>query len=800
MADNECWLKSKNTLRNNQNLVIYNFNSLDELKFKCESTYNVSILRIKPNTKIILDNSLNLTGLKLHSQEKLFVILLDNFKGIDLNMNSFRNLKINNYLQTEIWWSFSETYFEFYLNNSLIDSNKCNSELPINKFFSFVNVMDLKLTSKSLYICPFSFRNVYLKLFIIFRISFSILEANQLSFLNTNVSFLNSSIYQLQLSVYHQHLDENFLNTHVFRELCILDINGPLDSIKNDLFKSFKALRLLRIRNQNIKNIFVYKNKWLSSLNENIKVDPENQAEMDSNEDNMIILVIYQSFENVSFYDFPNEDLCYFRDFPHQQLVLPQLKPTHKSKCSCTELFLIQYSIQYSESIDYSIYYLPSYYPFIEFYFDSVNERIFSKCNNKSFNFHLQQCNLIKRFSLCKINQTHLVENDSIFIYIYDLITLGYSINRLFSDYINLIFSIVATSVNFLLIVLLSDKKIMSDKMYTHLLVNSCLNFVYSTILALKYIIRFFNEHAITGSLTSIISQYINIILIKYIGNLAKTGANISHVTFTLCRYISITAKKSTLLEKFYRLNAKKSFFLILLFSILINLYNLFQFTVKESDLNTAQLHSFSAENYSNYYKQEQAYEYKENFTESEYVVLNILQYIKIVFSDLFYILVSSLIDVFLLIFINKKIQIRKTLVYMNPLSSLIINPLNGMKTNQSALNKKKKFNSSRNRISQMLLLNGINFLAFRFPLAILSFYGFIFRYNRVSLRYEPNVASYIVCKLNRFCSSLSEVFLFFYLSSFLLQFFIFFRFDTNIKDSALKLYKNMIKKFGFNL
>ena len=469
---------------------------------------------------------------------------------------------------------------------------------------------------------------------------------------------------------------------------------------------------------------------------------------------------------------------------------MPKLKPTHKSECKCTELYLIQHSSKFSDSIDYTLTALTTSYAYLEYYYEFAYEKYYSKCVNSLFNAYLAKCDLQKRFNICQIETISNklpVDNDHL-MYVYDWIKLGEVISLTFTNYINLIFSVASILINLFMIILLTDKKLMATKMYTHLLINIYFNLVYSVILTVHFVLQNSNDINLNGVKLSLYSQYIHLIIVKYIGNLVKTGTNISHISFTLCRYISITNKTNFIFDKFYKLNAIKTFFIILIFSILINLFTLFQFDIKSFDLNTVQLHSITASNYSNYYKQEPFEDYKENFSESAYLIMNILQYIKIIFSDLFYIIISIIIDLILVCFIKNKIGIRKQLVYMNPLANLIVSPFS---TNIKQ-KKKKDMRASKERISQMIILNGINFLVFRFPLAIYSFYGFVFRYNRIEMRYEPNLVMYIVCKARHFCASLREILLCFYLTSFAFQFFIFYKLDGNFKESFFKL-KNSV-------
>lgn len=93
-----------------------------------------------------------------------------------------------------------------------------------------------------------------------------------------------------------------------------------------------------------------------------------------------IVLVFYQTFYNVTFYDFPEKDFCYFANFPNNRFVLPKIMPSYKSKCSCTELFLIQYSYLYSGVIQYFLDSTLSRYYMSQYYSESLINNVFTKC------------------------------------------------------------------------------------------------------------------------------------------------------------------------------------------------------------------------------------------------------------------------------------------------------------------------------------------------------------------------------------------------------------------------------------
>ena len=131
------------------------------------------------------------------------------------------------------------------------------------------------------------------------------------------------------------------------------------------------------------------------------------------------VLTVYQALSNKSFYEYPNEDFCYFKTFPHQRSVLPTLKPSAKSKCTCLELFLIQYAIKDPFSIRNYVNSLEKSYNYIQYYLNDIFLDNQLKCLNESFEKTLIKCNFEKRFTNCEIQQAKTAEND-FFFYIYD--------------------------------------------------------------------------------------------------------------------------------------------------------------------------------------------------------------------------------------------------------------------------------------------------------------------------------------------------------------------------------------------
>ena len=259
--------------------------------------------------------------------------------------------------------------------------------------------------------------------------------------------------------------------------------------------------------------------------------------------------------------------------------------------------------------------------------------------------------------------------------------------------------------------------------------------------------------------------QYINLILGKFGSNVFKTGANISYFMFIFSRYVTITTKKGSKSNRFYqKLSVRLFLFITLVLSVLINVYIIFEFTIDSHQKDYKQNLHMNVKDFSFRFKQDPIDDYKETFSSnSVFILLNVVFYLKMIFSDLAHIIVSTIVDILLFIFVKRQSKIKQSLINATLNSSLQV-----ARSIQQIRAKKNRAKPNR-RISNMIILNGINFIFLRIPLAALNFYGFIIRYDK-------------------FCTSLNEIFLCFYLLSFLIQFLIFYKLDTNFKLSIANL------------
>jgi hypothetical protein len=603
----------------------------------------------------------------------------------------------------------------------------------------------------------------------------SFIYENVLSFTEIPESFgevLNSKVFQLMLRLYHVKLDSLILNQYVFENMLVLDLNGQISSIQNDLFKSFSFIKILRIRTQNAKEILTHNNRWLQSLNYKVNLNLHDPNEVEMNIDKLLFLIIFQTFSSVTFYDYPDKDFCFFSDFPHQKLIEPILKPINKSKCTCTELFLIRHSYRLeNDMLFYFDQFTTDYYSLHSFYSEEINERSISACINSSIALIIYECDFASRLKKCQINTTNLNdENSDVNWYMADWEKLSENSHYSFAFYLNPFFSLVSIVLNILAVIIYSNKIIEKDmkNAYNYLIVNSLANIFYVLLL----VVRLFSTSCVfdrdlfcSRSPDSDYVNYFEKIFINVIKKALHTLSNTSYYWFCLFRYIRITNSKNKFLSKFKKLSFKMILIFSVLFSILINLYAYFEhrFNTKSRILFEIQV-TQPIDNF------------KINLSQTEYFVFNVFKYIKIIFSDFLLIVLIISIDIKLSFFIQKQIS------HSNE----------SFAVSRRALKKKK---ISKNRITAMIIWNGINFFFLRLPSALMDLYGLVFLYskeNGSSYRFTPNKASFIVCRVFNFCLSLQDIFGFFYLISFMFQFFIFYKLDKNFKESIMNIYKRI--------
>ncbi len=764
---------------------ISDFDQFENLNFtSCNESIFINTLKLEPNHPKILNDSLNFNGLKLKSPSRLFNIVFSRIKGIESLSYCLKSLTFEeNYTPISFIWYFTLTRFDFYIDNQLINRDTCKlRSFQMDHFMTQIQFIYLQRgIVYSDQTCPFIFDNSRIQVLSMDWLSSSFIQKNELAFMNiTDTYHIQSDILQLILHLFHYNLTAKLLDENVFRRLNYLDITGIISSIQDGLFKSLKMLKMIRLKTQNAKGLLTVRNNWLNDLNNDVNIDlNENTINSDKFKDLAFLLVIFQTFSNVTFYDYPEKDFCLFKDFPHQRLVWPWLRPTYKAVCSCTELFLIQYSYQNNKNIYDPDHAVKDYYFLNEYYFEDVHEFFFSSCVNSSIKKFLLKCNFKKRLDQCRIksiNKSNDLDYET-FWYVIDWQMLSKYSYISFVLYVNPALSFVCILFNIVLVRIFSHKKLKKEirHFYSYLIFYLYSNIIFMLVHFSDLMIECtYVDYFCSVLKTTQATGYFKNIVLKLIYNSLTSFSNLAYSAFVLTRFIKITNTKNELLKKFEKLPLKFYLTATIIFSVLINMFVCFEYSMQFREAYSIETDTSTQVDY-----------FKINLSQSEELILQIFQYMKIIFSDFFFFITSIILDVSLIIFIKKK---------SNRIRSATVTNLATVKQN----NKSDKKESSKRRLTAMIVLNGLNFVFLRLPLAVIDFYGLFSSLSLVDhkLVYTPNLSGFIICRIFKFCENLKMIFYSMFLLSFLAQFFIFYKLDNNFNEGFKNLKADLGIKF----
>ena len=817
--DNEgiCVFKSskytKNlTIKNEKIVLTRNFKSFNELNFSaCNQITEMTSWYINPSEKLILDDSLDFNvkpgnqRLKIKLTQKLLYIQLSKIKGFDYRL-TFSPFHYIIFLITfedfsSIVWFMNESDFDFYIGDEIIDKNNCNqSLLRKHNYFAGIRFLGLQKNVKfQTKICPYLFERVIFESMVLFEQSNSFLSKNLLQFNSLPIEQdLKSIINNLAVYGYQIDLNEKLLNKHVFKRLMIFGFYGQLNSIEEGVFKDFDRIVAIKFQVEFISSIFHKKLKWLFSLKQKSLIDPTNfMPSVDSlDEFNFIAILFQQSLPKLVIYEFPDEDLCLFEKFPHEYAVLPVFYPTYMSKCSCLFIFLIQYSYKFRDFLEKNLFLIQSEY----FYLNSgvLNTSIIYNCINDSTRDTIISCNFKERFSKCKIKEDKKNELNfnTGYFYMSDLVYGVKSINIIINFYVLPALCINCVFVN-LIVILVVRKEKLKDKFYKYLKITYTFNSILCLIIPFQLFsfCIFPNGGYCSSVYKSIYSQYFFILFTKLFGNTIKTCSYWSNISFRLSRLIKISSHKGKYLNKIDKLSIKKYIFFVLLFSFLINLSSVFEFSSHEYSILSSSIYNFyqypfySASKY-----------FSDDYLKHRETVANIIlitfHIIKITFSDVLFLVFNFIIDAKLYFFLKKsnikKLEITKA-TRKNHLT---------YKQNKLKIAKSRLYKISKNKIKANIYLDLFNFFILKLPLTLFSLINFIFSYDENALLKpnENNISRLLLamCSYYKICESFSSLSLMLLFLSFIFQFYILFKLDRNFSYENIKKIFSFLKLFSF--
>ena len=744
-------------------LTIRGFDSFSELKFECDEFFTVPMLQLIPNTELILDQSLNLTGLLIQSTG--LTIHFAYLKGIDVNTDSTFHLNTN-FILNKIFIDISYSKLTFFSNSDLIDIELCfNFDANSPNFLT--ETSNLVLRNYNIFntkICPYVFNNSDLNTLVINQISSSFLNRNQLEFVDVKKEDMVSNVNNLFLRVDYDELSLKILNKNVFRFLKTLCVSEVLYGIEPSLFKNFQYLSKISLVLYNFKHFFhSTQNLWFSSLKQDAKTFDLLQYNRKNNINLLNILFKHDSetsFNTV--YAYPNEDFCLFRHFPHAKIVYPILDPGKPIECTCTILWLLQHTLTFyslAKSGNQDEFYSISYFDFIVQ--DLMIIPLIKCVDIRTFNRSFASCNFTKRIQNCNQSKFNAERDISS-----EIPMLSNDIDILYAiKWLEYIFLVILTPIlasigffsSLLLIIVIENLRNLKKhniifnnnksnrNLFKHIKINAVFNLVFCVVMIFKLVNEcLFYTSSIYCSKISITysSQSFKIVFIEFFGNLIEMCSNLSYLGISFSRFILISNKGHGFYKRFDDIRISVYIIGLILFGSLMSIFKLFQYKINYGYF------SFGTLDFPNEIRtKEYCYENK-----IDCAVFNVVKIANNFLNDFFFLVLILIVDLILFKNYGQYSKNRKRLI-------------------KSC--KQDEGNHIKNRITKMIIINGIIYLCSHFPELLVIILLYVFQTELNSF-----------CSVQMTCDKMNEIARVFIFISIISQFFLNNTFNKHFNES----------------
>lgn len=369
-----------------------NFKTFDELILDCNQTYNITNYVVMwPKNPLLIDKTFQLDKLFNQSQiDSIKSLNIGNLKGIDLNSKTFV-LNSNRFKQRKTL-SIYYSKLDIYSNSILIDLDECNLNAYNSKtnFFRFAFTISIQNVNYPRIWCPYFFHNFDLSRLYFFEITNSFLIKNRLNFfqLNESTNVCIKYLRKLEFGIQYESLTKHNLCPDLFMKTLYIGVTGILNGIQDNLFDYFPHLNNIDFIISNLRELFHGGNKWMNGLNVNSAGTLKKSLRLEFRHEKQM-----RSFDSI--YEYPDEDLCLFKEFPHERSVYPLIVPGKRLECTCTLYWLQANILRYENEIKQTFNYN------LNFQGDEQIKNVFIYCDALLFNS--SECHFEQRFLLCKI-------------------------------------------------------------------------------------------------------------------------------------------------------------------------------------------------------------------------------------------------------------------------------------------------------------------------------------------------------------------------------------------------------------
>jgi hypothetical protein len=560
------------------------------LQFRVNKNYNF-LLKIYVQKSTLFNNDIDMKNVleifQTGSVHYMSKILFQNINGFNFNSKNHSLY----FAQKTYQILFTNTLFEFYFKQTFIGKEICKHLLEdkeyVNHFGSIRYLLFAENTFYKSKICPYVFAENNLNQLTFTHLSDSFIFENKLEFLqlynNGSQIEFNPHLYQLTLSAYNYPMNGKILDKNIFRNVQILFLEGSLRQIQSDLFVTFSRLKFLQINIvSSLRDFYHSGTEWMSNLNTNVNdyTNLESRQLTQSQLRNEVFIVQFRQEASITqhIYEYPNEDLCLFRDFPHKRLVFPSFIFDKNISCSCTLIWLITFYNVYFENNQSEFYNLAM--------FNDNGLNLINITLSMCMNFKMKSCNFEETFNKCTS-----IRNTQTFIsfsYEMDNYYNFKNLQFIFLVILKPILCLIGIFTNYLIILVVHNKKrkkIFKNLMYDHILFNSLVNIFLCLIHAISLInICIFQENSrfCSSVYKNMTSQYYKIYILFYLGNVCLLLSNVSFIFIAISRYFLSTADYNVLYETFKSVNLKRFYFFLFIFFSVFSLFKIFEYKPNE--------------------------------------------------------------------------------------------------------------------------------------------------------------------------------------------------------------------------
>ena len=718
------------------------------------------------HNKILLSNDMDVRRvLKFFDLQSLPTeqdIALCDFNGLNVIPNSkskdhglftlnFLNFKFNFYFHktTRITRDFCRLNKNLFVNQSMFDwSKRCYFE---KSYFSKE-------------VCPYVFMNSRLVELLMSDITNSLIYKNQIEFVDINETAnfsLNAHFLRgLVIKVAFVKIDHKLVNKHVFKNLQWLTVIGNMYDFQTDLFASFKSIKWIQFELDNYRIFFHRGLNWTNYLNTNVEnISLDNSINWVSNHPTIYTVFVELDGPFKKVYEYPDTDICLFKDFPHQRRIFPVIRGLKPMHCTCTAIWLVQYSRFYLSN-DYSQY--------IDGLYLNVEGFILKHCfSHDLIQNYTRACNFTQRFKNCFQNTIMPFKISDFFIennFYFSFKWLQYILDV----YLQTTFSLFGLCINIFTIIVINNKadnelkKSLRNVMYKHIRINSMFNSIDCVIRLSKLMtICIYPRTSFCSAIRK--TQpilYFKIYVVIFLEGSIRLCAHVSFICFSISRYYLSTTNKSKYFTKFEKSNLFSLYLTFFICGLGFSWYKLFQY-------NTDIRHGFLYTIYPfDQYNSNSCDEILNPRSNAKCNLYNILNMANNILNSIVFFVVSLLADIGLLIFTQKTLERKKILFQNHNDSASLIQTIH-----------------LKEKVNKMIVVNGLLYFVSHAPEFLATTLLLVFSQKLI-----------VVCDLKLSCSHIVEMTQVFGLCRICMQFFVLNYFDNNFRRSKENLLDRYFK------